>query len=112
MVFRTAAVDTEIGGCPVHQGEAVLIGVGAANVDPATFPDGFDVRFDREVNPHIAFGGGIHRCLGSHLARRELRVTLREWHKRIPEYELKPGIELEFATALRTVENLELVWRT
>jgi len=39
-------------------------------------------------------------------------VTLREWHKRIPEYELKPGIELEFATALRTVENLELVWRT
>jgi len=112
MVFRTAAVDTEIGGCPVHQGEAVLIGVGAANVDPATFPDGFDVRFDREVNPHIAFGGGIHRCLGSHLARRELRVTLREWHKRIPEYELKPGIELEFSTALRTVENLELVWRT
>jgi len=111
-VFRTAAVDTEIAGCPVHQGEAVLIGIGAANVDPAAFPDGFDVRFDREVNPHIAFGGGVHRCLGSHLARRELRVTLREWHKRIPEYELKPGIELEYAMALRTVENLELVWRT
>ena len=112
MVFRTAPSDTEIAGCPVHAGESVLIGIGAANVDPAAFADGFDVRFDREVNPHIAFGGGVHRCLGSHLARRELRVTLREWHKRIPEYELKPGIELEYATALRTVENLELVWRT
>lgn len=111
-VFRMAAVDTELGGCPVRQGEPVLIGIGAANVDPAAFADGFDVRFDREVNPHIAFGGGIHRCLGSHLARRELRVTLREWHRRIPEYELKAGIELEYAVNLRTVENLELVWNT
>jgi cytochrome P450 len=111
-VFRTAAVDTQVAGCPVKQGEPVLIGIGSANVDPAAFADAFDVRFDREVNPHIAFGGGIHRCLGSHLARRELRVTLREWHRRIPEYELKPGIELEYAMALRTVENLELVWRT
>jgi cytochrome P450 len=111
-VFRTATVDTEIAGCPVHQGERVLLGIGAANVDPAAFADGFDVRFDRDVNPHIAFGGGVHRCLGSHLARRELRVTLREWHRRIPEYELKPGIELEYAMALRTVENLELVWQT
>jgi cytochrome P450 len=111
-VFRTAAVDTQIGGCPVHAGEPVLLGIGAANVDPAAFADGFDVRFDRDTNPHLAFGGGVHRCLGSHLARRELRVTLREWHRRIPEYELRPGIELEYAMALRTVENLELVWQT
>ena len=64
----------------------------------------------RESNRHLAFGGGVHRCLGSHLARREMRVVLREWHRRIPEYELKPGIELEYATGLRSVENLELVW--
>ena len=69
-----------------------------------------DVRFDREVNRHLAFGGGVHRCLGSHLARRELRVTLREWHRRIPEYWIKPGIELHYAAGLRLVENLELVW--
>jgi cytochrome P450 len=69
-----------------------------------------EVRFDREVNRHLAFGGGVHRCLGSHLARRELRVTLREWHRRIPDYGIKPGIELHYAPGLRLVENLELVW--
>jgi cytochrome P450 len=111
-VPRFSVEDTTVAGCPVKAGEALLISVGAANVDPAVFPDGFDVRFDREANPHIAFGGGVHRCLGSHLARRELRVALREWHRRIPDYELKPGIHLEYASGLRTVENLELVWST
>jgi cytochrome P450 len=52
----------------------------------------------------------VHRCLGSHLARRELRVVLREWHRRIPDYALKPGVELEYPPGLRLVENLELVW--
>jgi cytochrome P450 len=109
-VPRFCTQDGDVAGCPVKQGDALLVSVGAANVDPAVFPDGFDVRFDREANPHIAFGGGVHRCLGSHLARRELRVALREWHRRIPDYELKPGIHLEYAAGLRTVENLELVW--
>ena len=58
----------------------------------------------------VGVGGGVHRCLGSHLARRDLRVTLREWHKRIPDYSLKPGSELHYARGLRSVENLELVW--
>jgi cytochrome P450 len=110
-VPRFCTRETELAGCPVKTGDAVQISVGAANVDPAAFADGFDVRFDRETNPHIAFGGGVHRCLGSHLARRELRVMLREWHRRIPEYELKPGVVPEYAMGLRHVENLELVWR-
>ena len=96
--------------CP--QGSFVLVNVGAANVDPAEYADPMDVRFDRDVNRHLAFGGGVHRCLGSHLARRELRVTLREWHRRIPEYSIKPGVELTYAAGLRLVENLELVWPT
>ena len=104
-------------GCPVAghtipQGSFVLVNVGAANVDPAEYDDPMDVRFDRDVNRHLAFGGGVHRCLGSHLARRELRVTLREWHRRIPEYSIKPGVELQYAAGLRMVENLELVWPT
>jgi cytochrome P450 len=111
-VPRFCTGDTELAGCPIKTGDAVQVLVGAANVDPAAFADGFDVRFDRETNPHIAFGGGVHRCLGSHLARRELRIMLREWHRRIPEYELKPGVVPQYAMGLRHVENLELVWET
>jgi len=107
---RFCTEDTEVGGCPVKAGDMVGAYVGAANVDTAEFPDAFDVRFDRESNRHLAFGGGVHRCLGSHLARREMRVVLREWHRRIPEYGLKPDIELHYATGLRSVDNLELVW--
>jgi cytochrome P450 len=109
-VPRMATRDVEVSGCPVQAGSFVSVMVGAANVDPAEFPDGHEVRFDREVNRHLAFGGGVHRCLGSHLARRELRVALQEWHRRIPEYGLKPGIELHYPMGLRSVENLELVW--
>ena len=88
-----ATEDTELpNGCPVPQGAHVLVVIGAANVDDADAARrAFDVRFDRDVNRHIAFGGGVHRCLGSHLARRELRVTLREWHQRIPDYSIKPA---------------------
>jgi cytochrome P450 len=88
----------------------MMASLGAANVDPAEFDDPMTVRFDRAINRHVGFGAGVHRCLGSHLARRELRVTLREWHKRIPDYSLKPGSELHYARGLRSVENLELVW--
>jgi cytochrome P450 len=108
--LRVATTDGEVIGCPVKAGDMVSVMLGAANVDPAEFEDAFEVNFDRETNRHIAFGGGVHRCLGSHLARRELRVTLREWHRRIPEYQLKPGIELHYPAGLRSVENLELVW--
>jgi len=113
-VPRLALQDTELpNGTKVPAGTAMMVSYGAANVDPGEFPDAFDVRFDREANRHIAFGGGVHRCLGSHLARRELRITLREWHRRIPEYRIKPGHEeLEFSPGLRSVRNLTLVWPT
>jgi cytochrome P450 len=107
---RLATADREVTGCPVSAGSLVFVSIGAANVDPAEFENSMEVRFDREVNRHLAFGGGVHRCLGSHLARRELRLALREWHRRIPDYGLKPGIELEYPPGLRMVENLELLW--
>jgi cytochrome P450 len=113
-VPRIATQDTELpNGEKLSAGTAVMISYGAANVDPSEFGDAFDVRFDRDVNRHIAFGGGVHRCLGSHLARRELRVTLREWHRRIPEYRIKPGHEdLVYEPGLRYVQNLMLTWPT
>ena len=111
-VPRVATAEVELpSGDKIGPGTAMMVSYGAANVDTATFGDPFEVRFDREDNPHIAFGGGVHRCLGSHLARRELRVTLREWHRRIPDYRIKPGHEkLEFPPGLRHVKDLTLTW--
>ena len=107
-IARVAVADYELGGCPVHEGDQVMVLIGSANTDEAEVPDGDQVRFDREVNPHIAFGGGIHRCLGSHLARMELRVALREWHRRIPEYELEPGHTLVYTPGIRSIDTFPL----
>lgn len=111
-VPRVATEDTQLpNGHLVPKGTAIVVSYGAANVDPEIFTDSTDVRFDREENRHIAFGGGVHRCLGSHLARRELRVTLREWHRRIPDYRIKPGHEdLVYPPGLRHVKDLVLCW--
>ncbi|MDQ2649605.1 MAG: cytochrome P450 [Actinomycetota bacterium] len=111
-VPRVATTDVELpNGVTVPEGTAVVVSYGAAGFDPGTWDDPFAVRFDREVNNHINFGAGVHRCLGSHLARRELRITLREWHRRIPEYRLKPGHEeLEYPPGLRHVKDLMLSW--
>jgi cytochrome P450 len=108
-VVRIAAEDAEIGGCPVHQGENVALLLGSANTDEGEFGDADVVRFDREVNRHLAFGGGVHRCLGSHLARLELRVALREWHARIPEYHIKPGTELMYTPGIRSLDTFPMV---
>ena len=109
-VARAAAQDAEIGGCPVRKGDQIVVILGAANTDDAEFGDAGEVRFDRDVNRHLAFGGGVHRCLGSHLARLELRVALREWHKRIPEYELAEGTVLEYTTGIRSIEHFPMVF--
>jgi cytochrome P450 len=107
-VARVAVQETELGGCPIHSGDQVMIMLGSANTDEAEFPDGDLVRFDREVNRHLAFGGGIHRCLGSHLARMELRVALREWHRRIPEYSVEPDHTLVYTPAIRSIEHFPM----
>ena len=100
--------ETELAGCPVHAGDQVMLMIGSANTDEAEFPDADEVRFDREVNRHIAFGGGIHRCLGSNLARLELRVALREWHKRIPDYEIEPGHTLDYTSGIRSIDHFPM----
>jgi cytochrome P450 len=110
-VARVAKEDVELGGCPVHKGDHVGIGIGSANTDERALTDAYDVILTRN-SKHLAFGAGVHRCLGSHLARLELRTTLREWHKRIPDYEIVPGTELNFMYGLRQVDTLPLIWST
>jgi cytochrome P450 len=108
-VARVATRDTDIDGFAVNEGEQVMALLGAANIDDAEFPNAGQLEWDREVNRHLAFGGGIHRCLGSHLARLELRVALREWHRRIPDYCVKPGAELTFTPGIRTLERFPML---
>jgi cytochrome P450 len=109
-VVRWAREDATLGDQVVEAGHHVLVNLGAANLDSADFQDPLEVRFDRGSNRHLAFGGGVHRCLGSHLARRELRIALREWHRRIPEYSLSPGYEVGYLPPLRFVPDLQLSW--
>lgn len=85
---RIAKHDTEIGGCPVAARDWILLPFPAANRDPEAFDDADQFVIDRERNRHAAFGLGIHRCLGSNLARLELTVAIEEWMARIPEFEL------------------------
>jgi cytochrome P450 len=111
-VPRIAAKESELSGCPVKPGDMVLALLGSANTDEHQLADANVVNFDRPAVRHYAFGGGVHRCLGSHLARIELRVALTEWHRRIPEYHIPEDIELQFATMLRQVEHVPLVFDT
>jgi cytochrome P450 len=109
-VVRITTEPTELSGCPIEAGTTVHVVIGSANTDEASWERVDTVDFGRPANKHLAFGGGAHRCLGSHLARMELRVTLEEWHARVPEYSIADGVELQYSQGLRAVENLELVW--
>jgi cytochrome P450 len=95
----------------VEPGEQVMVLLGAANVDARELGDASTVRWDRVVNRHLAFGGGVHRCLGSHLARVELRVALREWHQRIPDYRVKPDVLLDYTPGIRALDTFPMVLR-
>jgi cytochrome P450 len=108
LLSRVVTQDTELSGCPVRKGELVFTLIGSANTDEATVEDAHEVRFDRYANRHIAFGSGVHRCLGSHLARLELRVVLEQWHKRIPNYRIKPGAQVNHFTAVRSAESFPM----
>ena len=109
-VVRITTQATELGGCPIPANSVVSVMLGSANTDERTWESPDEIDFDREINKHIAFGGGAHRCLGSHLARMELRVALEEWHRLVPNYSIVDGTVLLYSQGLRAVENLELVW--
>jgi len=109
-VPRVAMNDIEISGETVRAGESVMCMLGAANIDPGEFPDADVVDLERPGNRHLAFGGGVHRCLGSHLARLEMRVALEELHRRLPDYAIKAGETPRYTMGIRAVEYLPLVF--
>jgi cytochrome P450 len=95
----------------LKKGDVLWLGIGSANRDPRKFrdPDSFDM--DRpDLNHHLGFAAGPHRCLGMHLARHELVIALREWHARIPDYHIVPGTELRERGGQLTLLSLPLRW--
>jgi cytochrome P450 len=85
---RLVKEDMHWHGVDMKADDWILLSFPAANRDPAQFERAGEIVIDREVNRHAAFGLGIHRCLGSHLARMELRVALEVWLQRVPEFSL------------------------
>jgi len=94
---REVVQETEISGCTFKPGHMVLLSFPAANRDPAMFPNADEVIIDRKENRHAAFGLGIHRCIGSNLARMEIRVALSEWLARFPEFHLDPNLPVTWS---------------
>jgi cytochrome P450 len=83
---RKVTRDAEFHGCPMQKGDMVMLSIPNANRSPVMFDDPLTVDLVRTPNRHVAFGSGPHRCLGIHLARRELATALSVWHELIPDY--------------------------
>jgi cytochrome P450 len=91
---RVVTRDIEVAGCSFSAGDRVMLLTGSAGRDGKAFPDPDEVNFDRLSHRHLAFGVGPHRCLGSHLARIELRIFLEELGRLLPDFHLTPGREV------------------
>lgn len=107
---RKLTDDFEIAGCPMRKGDMVLLDLAQANRDPRAFPDADKFIIDRPNNKHVAFGPGAHRCMGSHLARQELRIGLEEWHKRIPNYVVNTDQPIIEHGGQRGIVSLPIRW--
>jgi cytochrome P450 len=107
---RIAKEDHELHGVQIRKGDRITCLVAAGNFDPDEFdaPDRFEI--DRGANRHLTFVAGAHRCLGSHLARRELRIAMTEFLRRIPQFRLKPGADRTVVPGLIAAAHLPIVW--
>ena len=107
---RRATKDFEWHGCQIKAGDGFSCINPSGNFDPARFENPREFDPTRTGNRHFTFVGGIHACLGAHLARRELRLLLEEWFNRVPEFRIKPGADSTVFPGLMSIRNLPLVW--
>ncbi|NKQ55473.1 cytochrome P450 [Amycolatopsis sp. K13G38] len=115
-VARNVTEACEFAGQELAEGDRLLLLWPSANRDPEEFPNPDELVLDRQPNRHLGFGSGIHRCLGSHLARLELKILLQEFLHRVPRYRVAPGKEAVWHTGntwgVKTVPVVFEQWET
>ena len=107
---RRVLKDFEWHGLQIKAGDSFSCFNPAGNFDPTQFADPRTFDPARAPNRHFTFIAGVHLCLGAPLARRELRILLDEWFRRIPEFRVKPGADTTVFPGLLSIRNLPLVW--
>ncbi|HEV7448392.1 MAG TPA: cytochrome P450, partial [Steroidobacteraceae bacterium] len=93
---RTLTQDYEMRGVKLKKADRVTCILPAANYDPVAFENPREVNFHRPRKPVLAFGGGVHSCMGAHLARLEMKISITEFLRRIPDFQLKQGARIEY----------------
>jgi hypothetical protein len=110
-IARTVAAETTLHDVTLHKGDRVVLCWGSANRDETVFEDADQLRITRERNNHLAFGSGVHHCLGAPLARMEMRVVLEEVLRRIPDYRIENEDDVVVGGFLaRAVKRLPVVF--
>lgn len=108
---RRLTADLTVGGVAMKAEDRVMLLTASASRDEKQFPGADKVDLRRSPNPHLAFGAGVHRCVGVHLARLELRYALREWHRLIPDYRIRPGSTIRrHVSTVAGLDELHLQW--
>lgn len=108
---REVVTEVELGGARLLPGDMVAVPTMLGNLDEDLFDDPLAVDFDRGIKPHYTFGAGPHRCIGSNLARAELKIFLEEWLPRIPDFAIRPGAQIDVnKRVVATVNMMPLVW--
>jgi cytochrome P450 len=108
---RKTTREVEVSGTTIPEDEFVILSFGAASRDPSVCPHPTEVDIERSPNRHMAFGGGPHRCIGSHLARLDLKIGLETFLTRIPDFEVPAGFVPEFQVGVtRDMVTLPMIF--
>jgi cytochrome P450 len=108
---RLVTNDFELNGVLLKKGDHVMSLLPSCNYDPDVWDNPREVRFDRPRKPILTFTGGIHACMGGHLARLEYKIALQEWLRRIPEFSIKPGERISYSpSGVIGPDKVPLVW--
>ena len=108
---RTLTQDFELRGVKLKKGDKITSVLPACNYDPEVFANPLEVNFNRPRKPILAFAGGVHSCMGAHLARMEMKICIQEFLRRIPDFTLKPGTRIEYwPGGVVGPKSVPLVW--